>query len=131
MSEAMANSFVEADGASTQIKWIPISGPGESAHPKCDAGQRFAGPGDRAGIKLPFPTFPEQSLKCFARFLSTMAVSDVYGDVGQSNYNALQLSIQQRLSRGLTFNLNYTFSKALGTIYGNRSAYIQEKTLHD
>jgi hypothetical protein len=57
------------------------------------------------------------------------SVTDVYGDVGQSNYNALQLSVQQRLSRGLTFNLNYTYSKALGTINGNRSAYIQEKSL--
>jgi hypothetical protein len=57
------------------------------------------------------------------------SVSDVYGNVGQSNYNALQLSVQQRLSTGLTFNVNYTYSKALGTINGNRSAYIQEKSL--
>jgi hypothetical protein len=33
------------------------------------------------------------------------------------------------LVHGLTFNLNYTRSKALGTINGNRSAYIQEKNL--
>ncbi len=30
---------------------------------------------------------------------------------------------------GLTFNFNYTRSKAIGTINGNRSAYIQEKHL--
>jgi hypothetical protein len=41
----------------------------------------------------------------------------------------MQLSLQQRLSNGLTFNVNYTFSKALGTINGNRSAYKQEKSL--
>lgn len=33
------------------------------------------------------------------------------------------------MAHGLTFNLNYTYSKALGTINGNRSAYIQEKSL--
>src|SRR6266508_6465258 len=50
-------------------------------------------------------------------------------NVGQSNYNALQASLQQRLSAGLTYNVNYTFSKALGTINGGRSAYLQEKAL--
>ncbi len=33
---------------------------------------------------------------------------------GFSNYNALQTSVQQRLSRGLSFIANYTYSKALG-----------------
>ena len=33
---------------------------------------------------------------------------------GNSNYNALQTSLQQRLSHGLTFIANYTYSKALG-----------------
>jgi hypothetical protein len=45
------------------------------------------------------------------------------------SYHALQASIQQRLSNGLTFNVNYTFSKSLGTINGFRSAYIGEKNL--
>ncbi len=33
---------------------------------------------------------------------------------GSSNYNGLQTSFQQRLSRGLEFIVNYTYSKALG-----------------
>jgi hypothetical protein len=33
---------------------------------------------------------------------------------GASNYNGLQTSVQQRLSRGLEFIVNYTYSKALG-----------------
>src|SRR5262249_25525332 len=81
------------------------------------------------GIKLPFATFKGTIAQMLRPFPQYSGVSDIYGDVGQSNYNALQLSVQQRLSRGLTFNLNYTFSKALGTINGNRSAYIQEKNL--
>ncbi len=81
------------------------------------------------GVKLPFATFSGTIAQMLRPFPQYNGVSDVYGNVGQSNYNALQLSVQQRLSRGLTFNLNYTFSKALGTINGNRSAYIQEKNL--
>jgi hypothetical protein len=35
----------------------------------------------------------------------------------------LQASLQQRLSKGITFNVNYTFSKAIGNIFGVRTAY--------
>lgn len=81
------------------------------------------------GVSLPFPTFVGTIAQALRPFPQYNGVTDVYGNVGQSNYNALQLSVQQRLARGLTFNFNYTFSKALGTINGNRSAYIQEKHL--
>ena len=81
------------------------------------------------GIGLPFPTFVGTIAQMLRPFPQYNSVTDVYGNVGQSNYNALQASIQQRLYHGLTFNLNYTFSKAIGTINGNRSAYIQEKNL--
>jgi hypothetical protein len=81
------------------------------------------------GVALPFPSFVGSIAQMLRPFPQYNSVTDVYGDVGQSNYNALQATIQKRLSQGLTFNLNYTFSKALGTINGNRSAYIQEKSL--
>lgn len=81
------------------------------------------------GIALPFPTFVGSIAQMLRPFPQYNSVADVYGNVGQSNYNAMQLSLQQRLARGLTFNINYTFSKALGTINGNRSAYRQEKNL--
>jgi hypothetical protein len=80
-------------------------------------------------VRLPFATFSGTIAQMLRPFPQYNSVSDVYGDVGQSNYNALQVSLQQRLSHGLTFNLNYTYSKALGTINGNRSAYQQEKSL--
>ncbi len=80
-------------------------------------------------VRLPFATFSGtigQMLKPFPQYTS---VSAPYNNDGQSNYNALQASLQQRLSSGLTFNVNYTYSKALGTINGFRSAYIGEKNL--
>ena len=57
------------------------------------------------------------------------SIAAPYNNDGQLNYQALQASIQQRLSNGLTFNVNYTFSKALGTINGFRSDYVGEKNL--
>ncbi len=80
-------------------------------------------------VRLPFPTFSGtigQALKPFPQYTS---VSAPYNNDGQSNYQAMQLSLQQRLSSGLTFNVNYTFSKAQGTINGFRSAYVGENNL--
>jgi hypothetical protein len=57
------------------------------------------------------------------------SISAPYTNDGQLNYQAMQWSLQHRLSKGLTFNVNYTFSKSLGTINGFRSAYIGEKNL--
>ncbi len=70
------------------------------------------------------PTFQGTIAQMLRPFPQYNGVADPYGNVGQVNYNALQVSLQQRLSHGLTFNINYTFSKALGNIFGIRSAYL-------
>ncbi|HEX8138151.1 MAG TPA: TonB-dependent receptor [Pyrinomonadaceae bacterium] len=80
-------------------------------------------------VRLPFATFQGTIAQALRPFPQYNSVADPYGNVGQSNYNALQVILQKRLSQGLTFNINYTFSKALGTINGSRSAYLQEKNL--
>jgi hypothetical protein len=41
-------------------------------------------------------------------------VSDTWGNVGNFSYNSLQVTLQQRLSHGLTFNVNYTYAKNIG-----------------
>jgi hypothetical protein len=42
-------------------------------------------------------------------------VTDTWGsNVGNFSYNSVQVTLLQRLSRGLTFNVNYTYSKNLG-----------------
>ena len=46
---------------------------------------------------------------------------------GNSNYNSLQVSAQQRISRGLTVMANYTWSKALDSLpynYGDQMSYV-------
>jgi hypothetical protein len=81
------------------------------------------------GIALPYANFSGSIAQMLRPFPQYNSIADVYGNDGQSNYHALQTSLQHRLWRGLTFNLNYTFSKALGTINGARTAYLQEKAL--
>ena len=50
-------------------------------------------------------------------------VSDTWGNVGNFSYHALQVTLNQRISRGLTFNINYTFSKNIGDDGTFRSGY--------
>jgi hypothetical protein len=76
------------------------------------------------GVALPFPTFNGTIAQMLRPFPQYGGISDPYGNVGQTNYHAMQASLQQRLSRGLTYNVNYTFSKSLGNIFGIRSAYL-------
>ena len=47
-------------------------------------------------------------------------ISDPWLDVGNSTYNALQVSLNQRFSHGLTFMINYTLSKELDDLAGVR-----------
>ena len=50
-------------------------------------------------------------------------INDVWGDIGNSSYNSLQLTATKRLSHGLTFNFNYTWAKAFDDTGGARTAY--------
>jgi hypothetical protein len=50
-------------------------------------------------------------------------VSDTWGNVGNFSYQSVQVTVNQRLSRGLTFNVNYTYSKNLGDDGSYRSGY--------
>jgi hypothetical protein len=68
----------------------------------------------------PFPNFTgtvAQALKPFPQYGS---ISDPWLDVGNSTYNSLQISLTQRLSQGLTFMFNYTYSKELDDLVGVR-----------
>jgi hypothetical protein len=56
------------------------------------------GPGDPQQ-RAPYPYIPAQN--------------SYVQDIGKSNYNALQVSAQGRSGNGLTYNLNYTWSKVI------------------
>jgi Carboxypeptidase regulatory-like domain len=53
-----------------------------------------------------------QGLVAFPQY---SGVTDTWGsNVGNFSYNSLQITLLQRLSRGLSFNVNYTYSKNIG-----------------
>ena len=54
----------------------------------------------------------QQLLRAFPRFTNVALFRD---NVADSEYEALQLKLQKRLSRGLTFSFAYTFSKLIDT----------------
>jgi hypothetical protein len=77
------------------------------------------------GLSLPYASFPTtqaftQMLKPYPQY---SGVTDEVGAVSNSNYNSLQLSINQRLAHGLTVMLNYTFSKSLDNAGTFRAGY--------
>jgi hypothetical protein len=85
-----------------------------------------------ANIPIPYPNFTNpsvqqartvaQALRPFPQYL-TIQTADQGGDKsGHSNYQALVLKAERRLSGGLTFQWNYTFSKLMtdsDTYYAN------------
>jgi hypothetical protein len=62
----------------------------------------------------------QQMLTAFPQY---SGVSDTWGNVGNFNYNALQLLLQQRTAHGLTFTVNYTYSKNIGDDGTYRSGF--------
>ncbi len=52
-----------------------------------------------------------QGLVAFPQY---SGVSDTWGNVGNFSYNSLQVTLEQRLAHGLTFNFNYTWARNLG-----------------
>ena len=47
-------------------------------------------------------------------------------NLASSNYNSLQITLQKRMSVGLTFNINHTWSKTMSDAGAGRSAYFWE-----
>jgi hypothetical protein len=84
------------------------------------------------GIGLPYPGFVGSIAQALRPFPQYTGINDLWGDVGNSTYNSLQVYINKKLSHGLSVNFNYTYAKAFddtganmpsGQSYGDRSAY--------
>jgi hypothetical protein len=76
-------------------------------------------------FKLPFANFSPtatigQALRPFPQF---GGFSDIWGDVGNSNYHSLQIQLKQNFRHGLNYALAYTWSKSMDDTGGSRSAY--------
>ena len=72
---------------------------------------------------LPYSTFNDTVQQALVAFPQYNGVSDEWGAVGNADYNALQLTISQRAAHGLTFMLNYTYSRTIGDDGTFRTGY--------
>ncbi|HEX9201147.1 MAG TPA: TonB-dependent receptor [Acidobacteriaceae bacterium] len=71
-------------------------------------------------VAAPFSNFTGtvgQALKPYPQY---NGLSDPWLDVGSSSYNSLQTTLNRRISNGLTFMINYTFSKEMDDLAGVR-----------
>jgi hypothetical protein len=77
-----------------------------------------------AGITLPANFTPKQTVaQALAPFPNYKTITDAYGNVANSSYNSLQVSVTQRATRGLTFMFDYIWSKAIDDGGTFRSGY--------
>ena len=72
------------------------------------------------GFKTPFPNYTGTVAQALRPYPQYGAIADPWLDVGNSTYNSLQMSLSQRLSHGLTYMFNYTYSKQLDDLVGVR-----------
>ncbi len=73
-----------------------------------------------AGFKVPYagffaPNTTSTVAQALVAFPQYSGVSDTWGaNIANISYNSLQVSLNQRLSHGVTFTVNYTWSKNIG-----------------
>ena len=72
---------------------------------------------------LPYATFNSKVSQALLPFPQFSGVSAQVDSVGNSNFNALELTVQQRLAYGLTFMLSYTYSKTIDDVGTFRTGY--------
>ncbi|MGD0168064.1 MAG: TonB-dependent receptor [Gaiellaceae bacterium] len=70
------------------------------------------------GIGLPFSNFTGTVGQMLRPFPQYGTISSPWFDVGQSNYQGLQITLNRRFAKGLTFTGGYTYSKQLDNLVG-------------
>lgn len=66
-----------------------------------------------AGIALPYPGFNKSVAQALRPYPQYLAINDRAAPIGNSTYHSLQAKAEKRLSRGVTFLVAYTWSKAI------------------
>ena len=82
------------------------------------------------GVSLPYANFRGTFSQMLRPFPQYSGVTADFVNLASSNYNSLQITVQKRMTNGLTFNINHTWSKTLSDAGAGRSEYFweQEKT---
>jgi hypothetical protein len=71
-------------------------------------------------IAIPFPNFTGTIGQAVKPFPQYNGISDPWLDIGNSTYNALQISVNHRFAEGLSVMFNYAYSKELDDLVGVR-----------
>lgn len=85
---------------------------------------RVASAGDAAKYGIPYP-YPEfngtvaSALRQYPQLRANSTVTDLNAPLGFSTYHSMQIVATKRLTKGLTFQANYVWSKALGNGVGS------------
>jgi hypothetical protein len=81
-------------------------------------------------IGLPFANFRGTFAQMLRPFPQYSGIGVDFVNLASSNYNSLQITLNKRMSSGLTLNLNHTWSKTLSDAGAGRSGYFwqTEKT---
>ncbi|HXS94993.1 MAG TPA: TonB-dependent receptor [Candidatus Limnocylindrales bacterium] len=74
-------------------------------------------------IALPYPNFSGTIAQMLKPFPQYAGVTYLWGNRGSSSYNSLQLNLNRRFAEGMTFNVNYVFSKELDNLGSNRNPF--------
>jgi hypothetical protein len=75
-------------------------------------------------FKLPFANYNNTFGRALTPFPQYSGVTDIWGGVGNSSYNGLQVIVNQRVSNGLTFNVAYIWSREIDDVVGSaRTVY--------
>ena len=79
--------------------------------------QEIHSPQDAAALGVaPYPGFEGTVAQALRPYPQYQNIGDPQATVGESNYNSLQVKVQQRYSHGLDFLVAYTLSKNLTTV---------------
>ena len=80
------------------------------------------------GIALPYASYSGTLQQMLRPFPQYSGISDTYGNVGNANYHALQVSFRQaHPSHGITFMANYTWSKMIDSQGNFRSGWLSNR----
>jgi hypothetical protein len=78
-------------------------------------------------FSLPFANYNNTFGRALLRFPQYSAVTDIWGGIGNSSYNALEIIANQRATNSLTFQIAYTLSKEMDDVVAGtnpaRTAY--------
>ena len=80
-------------------------------------------------VRLPYANFRGAFSQMLRPFPQYAGLNSDFVNLASSNYNSLQITANKRMSSGLTFNTNYTWSKTISdalTLAQGRTAYSWE-----